>query len=176
LAFIQFNQGLLVDGRDTYQKVLLQSPDGKEAHYGIGAVAATRVGNARKQARENAQLSADALGPIPDAALRAALQKQQGPVSDEGMQHLQTVLRQDPNFAPAMAYMSQLIRARANYAADAEGYKKEIVQAQEWEAKLPKSAANSAPVPKQIRVEVMCRRRSFCAKCPGRSLSHYKAN
>jgi TonB family protein len=154
LAYVQFNKGMLQQARDTYQKILMQKPESREALYGLGAVAAVNVEAARKQARAEAGLAMDAPGPIPIAGTRAQYQNEIGPIIQEGIQNLERALQIDPAFVPAMGYLSQLIRARADYAQDAETYKREILKANEWSAKMqpPAAAAGPPTSANQIRV------------------------
>ena len=68
---------------------------------------------------------------------------------DDATRHLDQVLQGDPTFVPAIAYMNQLIRARADYAADATGYQQEIAKAEEWAAK---SRLHALPSPRRLRL------------------------
>ena len=167
LAYVQFNKGMLQQARDTYQKILLQKPDSREALYGLGAVAAVNVEAARKQARAEAGLAMDAPGPIPIAGTRAQYQNEIGPIIQEGIQNLERALQIDPAFVPAMGYLSQLIRARADYAQDAETYKRRSLKPTNGALRCSLRPRLLVRPPHQIRSAwaARSRRRSFSGRC-----------
>jgi len=159
LAFLQFNRDMLTEARATYERILGITPDGKEAHYGLAAVLSKNIESKRKEARAQSNLAPDAPGPIPLPSARGQYQAEAAPMIDDATRHLDQVLLKDPTFVPAIAYMNQLIRARADYAADATGYQQEIAKAEEWAAKMQaarSSVSSPAPAsgsgPAQIRV------------------------
>ena len=96
----------------------------------------------RKKARARSNLRTDAPGPIPLPSARGQYQAEAAPMIDEATRHLDQVLQGDPTFVPAIAYMNQLLRARADYAADATGYQQEVARADEWAAKIPAARAS----------------------------------
>ena len=148
LAFLQFNRDMLTEARATYERILGITPDGKEAHYGLAAVLSKNIEGMRKKARAQSNMAPDAPGPIPLPSARGQYQAEAAPMIDEATRHLDQVLQGDPTFVPAIAYMNQLLRARADYAADATGYQQEIARADEWAAKIPAARASvSAPAP-----------------------------
>ena len=145
LAFLQFNRDMLTEARGTYERILGITPDGKEAHYGLAAVLSKNIEGTRKKARAQSNMASDAPGPITLPSARGQYQAEAGPMIDEATRHLEQVLQQDSTFAPAIAYMNHLARARADYAADDGAYNEEIAKADEWAAKMPAARASAPP-------------------------------
>jgi TonB family protein len=137
LAWIQFNQKAFDDARGTYERILQVEPHRKEAHYGLAAISAARVEEGRLEARKKSGMKTKGPGPIREPEHRMEFQNRFGPMIEDGIRHLEIALQQDPQWAPAVAYMTQLIAARAEYANDVEAYQREIASSNEWAAKMP---------------------------------------
>ena len=71
-------------------------------------------------------------GPLKDKKARAELKEQFGPVVEEGIGNLRKALEVDKEYEDAMAYLNLLIRERADLAETAEGYKKDLEEADNW--------------------------------------------
>jgi TonB family protein len=137
--------------RSTCEKILTLVPDSKEAHQGLAAVMMEAIETARMGVRSKAGMKPDEPGPISNIDMRIEFQDQYSGQINDSIRHLERVLEKDPKFVPAVALMSQLLRARADYATDAEAYKRQIAEADQWMAKLPPPPPPAAA--RQIRID-----------------------
>jgi TonB family protein len=115
------------------------------------------------QARAKAGLKPHDPGPLPDP-IRKDLAALYRPTIDEGIANLRHALQIDPQYDDAMAYLNLLKREGADLLDNAEDYRRDIREADEWvqkalETKKAKAASNpnfvdAAPpaTPQRIRV------------------------
>jgi tetratricopeptide (TPR) repeat protein len=131
LSFAQVGgEGADLDDARKWQVRLLElSPENKEAHYAMGAIAWTRFYPAWQAARKSARLKPEDPGPFKDAKLRTALKAEWGATLQEGMDHLQRAIELDPTYADALTRLSVLIRERADLADNLYAWLAEVKKA-----------------------------------------------
>jgi len=71
------------------------------------------------------------LPPLPEKA-RAELEKDNGPLVEEGLKALQKAVEIKPNYSDAMVYLSLTYRERSHLDADKKLHETDIQQANEW--------------------------------------------
>ncbi len=132
-----------------YERLADASPKDKGALYMIGVLASSRCEPVLAAAREKSGMKPESPGPIADAGEREQAQKLCGEILDAGIAALQKAIAIDPDYDDAMAYMSLLLRDRANFAPTMEAWQNEIREAGEWPAKASEARKRRASAPRQ---------------------------
>jgi beta-lactamase regulating signal transducer with metallopeptidase domain len=137
------------EAREWARKIVAAYPKEKTAYYSLAvadwAVAFPPIVAAR---------SAAGLPPddpfLPDSSTRASLRDQYGSTIDEGLRMLDNVVKIDPNYSDAMAYMNLLYRLKAYLAENMAGSTANLKQAEEWRKKSldakPRDHRNFSPL------------------------------
>jgi beta-lactamase regulating signal transducer with metallopeptidase domain len=123
------------EARQWALKMTALYPNEKTSYYCVGFADWSIVYPRVQAVRTAAGMRPEDTNFIPDAATRANLRSEVGPLIDEGMQMLDKALQMDPQYADAAAYMNLLYRLRANVTETAAESKAAIVQADEWVGK-----------------------------------------
>jgi tetratricopeptide (TPR) repeat protein len=122
-----------------YQRRRLElEPNNPEPYYWIGvinwAICYPRQAQLRKDLNLNIPkdvVNPDTLPPLPEKA-RAELEKDNGPLVEEGLKALQKAVELKPNYSDAMVYLSLTYRQRADLDADKNTHEADLQQANEW--------------------------------------------
>ncbi len=130
-----------------YQQLVNVNPSNKEAHYSLGVIAWARWYPAYTAARSRIGLRPEDPGPLPKPRLRAELLNKFDALIEDGIAHLEKAIDLDPEYDDAMAYMNLLFRERADLAASAEQYRREIATADEWLRKALDIRKQKSPPP-----------------------------
>jgi TonB family protein len=158
MALLLLNQKKWDAAQQWYEKITAVDPYNADAYYSMGFIAWSRWYPDYSKARASLGMRPETPGPIQDAAVRADLSERYGAVLDSGMRALQKALEINPQYDDAMAYMSLLIRERADLRDTAVECKQDVAIADEWvqkalatkKAKAEQRSANgmmSAPPP-----------------------------
>lgn len=163
LATMNFTQKKFEDARALYDRILEIDPASKEAHYGMGAIAGATAERARLDARAKSNMRPTDQGPISNVAVRKEFQEAWSEVVEDGIKNLFTALEKDPNYTPALSYLAQLIRVRADYARSPEEFLAEIRKANEYGSRNNRpsgavTANGSSPVSVKIPEERLVKR------------------
>ncbi|MFB3776838.1 MAG: tetratricopeptide repeat protein [Bryobacteraceae bacterium] len=132
LAQLFFSQKKLEEAQQWYQKLASIDPTNKTAFYTLGVIAWTKTFQPRMERRAELGMRPDDPGPIKDKKVRAELRATNLPIIEEGLQNLQKALAIDSQYDDAMAYMNLLYRERADLADNAEDYKRDTLEADNW--------------------------------------------
>ena len=127
------------DKAKEYQRRRLElEPNNPEPYYWIGvinwAICYPRQAQLRKDLKLNVPKdmnNPDTLPPLPEKA-RAQLEKDNGPLVEEGLKALQKAVELKPNYSDAMVYLSLTHRQRADLDADKNVHEADIEKANEW--------------------------------------------
>ncbi len=130
-----------------YRNVAESMPKDKGAFYMLGVIAWDQCDPEISAARAQSGLQPESAGPIPDAALRARLKTDCGPILDDGMAQLKKALDLDPDYEEAYAYLNLLTRERANFADSLDEWKAAAREADQWSAKALQAQKNRAAHP-----------------------------
>jgi tetratricopeptide (TPR) repeat protein len=139
LASLHYNQAQgankdvqMDEAKKWYLKLIEVDPKNKEAHYSLGVIAWGKWYPALMGARAKLGMKPEDPGPLKDKKLKEELKAQWSPTIEDGISHLETALKIDPEYDDAMAYMNLLIRERADLADNPEEYKKDVEVADNW--------------------------------------------
>ena len=164
IASLNLNRKNFDQALQWYGKLIAADPSNAGAYYTLGFVAWSKWYPEYAKARRNAGLTPEAPGPLPDPAMRQALNSQYGPMLQAGIDALNKALEINPEYADAMAYMNLLIRERADLRDSVAEYRQDVADADQWvrkalaakKAKAERSTAASiagaSGVPKRIRI------------------------
>lgn len=163
IASLQLNRKNFDEALLWYGKVIAADPSNADAYYTLGFVAWSKWYPEYAKARKAAGLTPEAPGPIPDPAMRQALDSQYGPMLQAGIDALHKALEINPQYDDAMAYMNLLIRERADLRASAAEWRQDVDEADQWvqkalATKKAKAQRGSIPsleptgAPKRIRI------------------------
>ena len=127
------------DKAKEYQRRRLQlEPNNPEPYYWIGVINWAICYPRQMQLRKDLKLhipteinNPDTLPRLPEKA-RAGLEKDNGPLVEEGLKALQKAYELKPNYSDAMVYLSLTYRQRADIDADKEMHDADIQAANEW--------------------------------------------
>jgi bla regulator protein blaR1 len=138
------------EAREWARKIVATYPKEKTAYYSL-AVADWAVAFPPIMTARNAAGLRPADPPfLPDSSTRATLRDQYGSTIDEGIRMLDNVVKIDPNYSDAMAYMNLLYRLKAYLAENMVGSTANLKQAEEWGKKSldakPKDHRNFSPL------------------------------
>jgi tetratricopeptide (TPR) repeat protein len=132
IASLKLNQKKFDEAAVWYKKLIAVDPNNKEAYYSLGFIAWSKWYPALMTARAKLGMKQEEDGPIKDKKVVASLKEEYTGVIEEGIKGLDKALEIDKEYDDAMAYMNLLIRERADLAANAEQYKKEVEVANGW--------------------------------------------
>lgn len=132
-----------------YERLAEASPKDKGALYMIGVLASNRCEPLIASARKKSGMEPESPGPIAIATEREQAQKLCGDILDGGVAALQKSIAIDPDYDDAMAYMSLLLRDRANFAPTLEAWQSQIREANEWPAQAAEARKRRAAAPRQ---------------------------
>lgn len=127
------------DKAKDYQRRRLEvEPNNPEPYYWIGVINWALCYPRQAQLRKDLNLNIpkdlsnpDTMPPLPEKA-RAGLEKDNGPLVEEGLQALQKAVELRPNYSDAMVYLSLTYRQRADFDADKNMHEADVQQANEW--------------------------------------------
>lgn len=122
----------LGDAEKWYKRLTEVEPTKKEAWYSLGVIAWAKWYPVWMDARTKAGMKPEQPGPLKDAKVREELTAKYGEMINTGIANLQKSLEIDKEYDDAMAYMNLLIRERADLAASADAYGKDIESADNW--------------------------------------------
>jgi tetratricopeptide (TPR) repeat protein len=132
IASLKLNQKKFDEAAAWYKKLIAVDPNNKEAYYSLGFIAWSKWYPALMTARAKLGMKQEEDGPIKDKKVVASLREEYSNVIEEGIKNLEKALEIDKEYDDAMAYLNLLIRERADLAANAEQYKKEVEVADGW--------------------------------------------
>jgi tetratricopeptide (TPR) repeat protein len=132
-----------------FKQLIAVDPQKKEAYYYLGVIAYQKYHPALVLARVNLRMKDDE-DPIKDKKVRDELSGQYSTIIDEGEANLNKALEIDPEYDDAMAYLSLLIRQKADLLDNVPDYKKQEELANNWlnknlETRKKKAARQPAP-------------------------------
>jgi hypothetical protein len=157
IASLNLNQKKWDEALGWYGKLIDVDPSNADAYYTLGYVAWSKWYPAYSQARKDAGMKPQDPGPLPDAAVRQALNAQYGPMLQAGIDALNKALEINPAYDDAMAYVNLLIRERADLRDTVAENRQDVAIADQWvqkalaakkaKAEQRNSATNFAPPP-----------------------------
>ncbi|MBK5290631.1 MAG: tetratricopeptide repeat protein [Acidobacteriia bacterium] len=152
IASMYFHQKKWAEAEQWYKRLAKADPSNKEGLYTMGVIAWTKSFQKRMEARAKMSMKPEDPGPLKDKKVREELNAELLPVINEGMQHLESALKIDPEYDDAMAYLNLLHRERADLQESAELYKQDTDTADNWvqktlETKKIKAAKLSKATP-----------------------------
>ena len=132
-----------------FKQLIAVDPQKKEAYYYLGVIAYQKYHPALVLARVNLHMKDDE-DPIKDKKTREELSGQYSTIIDEGEANLNKALEIDPEYDDAMAYLSLLIRQKADLLDNVADYKKQEELANNWlnknlETRKKKAARQPTP-------------------------------
>jgi hypothetical protein len=137
------------EAREWAHKIVTAYPEEKTASYSLAVTDWAVSFPAIMTARNAAGLRPDSFPFLPDASTRATLRNQYGPMIDEGIRSLGSVIKADTNASDAMAYMNLLYRLKAFISENAADAAADLQQAKEWMKKSlaakPNEHRNTSP-------------------------------
>ena len=133
IASLYFNAQQLDKAKDYQNKVLAVDPTDASADYTIGVINWTVAYKNAIPVRESFGLKDDGT-PIKDKKACAALAEKNGPLIQEGMDHLMKAVQLRPNYDDAMAYINLMYRRKANdtECGDPQAAQADIAEANNW--------------------------------------------
>ncbi len=131
LASSAYNTGTIDEAMDLYTRLAAVSPRNKEAPYMMGVIAWHKWELAYEGTQASLKWKPEDPGPLP-APVRERLKAKYWSLLERGIGDLNRALLLDPDFSDAMAYMSLLVRARANLRDSKEEHLADIVAAENW--------------------------------------------
>jgi tetratricopeptide (TPR) repeat protein len=132
IAMLLFQQKKMDEAEEWNKKLISLNPQNKEAQYTLGVIAWTKSFQPRMEVRAKLSMKPEDPGPIKDKKAREELKAKNGPIVEEGIQHLQKALEIDKEYDDAMAYMNLLYRERADLAETKEQYQADTDTADNW--------------------------------------------
>jgi len=115
-----------------YKRAIGVNPQNKEAYYSLGVIGWMKWYPAWIAARAQLGMRPETAGPLTDQTAKAQLKLQYGALLDMAILNLNKALELDPMYDDAMAYMSLLIRERADLHNTPEQYASDIQTANHW--------------------------------------------
>ncbi|HWC97261.1 MAG TPA: M56 family metallopeptidase [Candidatus Sulfopaludibacter sp.] len=134
-----------LEGRQWALKMVSLYPKEKTSYYCVGFADWSIIYPRVQAVRTAAGMKPQDTNFIADAAARANLRAELGPMLDEGMQMLDRALQMDPQYSDAAAYMNLLYRMKANIVESPEESKAAVTLADDWVGKAL-AAKRLAPV------------------------------
>jgi TonB family protein len=150
IASLNLNAKKWDEARNWYKALLNADPADVTAYYSLGFIVWAQWYPEYGKARAAAGLQQATPGPIPDASVRAALRAKWWPMLDEGIWNLNQALSYSPQYADAMAYLNLLIRERADLRDNAEEYRRDVAEADQWVRKALEAKRAAAAQPNGI--------------------------
>ena len=123
------------DAKIWYAKLVEIDPNNAKAYYSLGVISFSKWYPKYKQARENAKMKQEDLGPIKDKKIREELKANYAGLVEEGIKQLDIAVEKDKVYDDAMAYLNLLIRERADLADNQADYNRDIATADNWVAR-----------------------------------------
>ena len=124
--------------KDYQRRRLALEPNNPEPYYWIGVIDWALCFPRQAQLRKDLKLNVpkdvnnpNTLPPLPEKA-RAGLEKENGPLVEEGLKALQKAIELKPNYDAAMVYLSLTYRERSHLDADQSVHEADLQQANEW--------------------------------------------
>jgi len=133
IASIYFNTQQLDKAKEYQNKVLAIDPKDASADYTIGVIDWTIAYKNAIPVRQSFGLHDDGT-PIKDKKACAALAEKNGPVIQDGMDHLMKAVQLKANYDDAMAYINLMYRRKASdlECGNEDAAKADIAQADQW--------------------------------------------
>jgi tetratricopeptide (TPR) repeat protein len=120
------------EAKEWYTKLLAVDSTDKVAYYSLGVIAWENWYPVLMNARAKMSMKPEDPGPLKDKKVREELKAQYGQLVEDGISNLRKAIEVDKEYEDAMAYLNLLIRERADLADDADGYKKDVAEADQW--------------------------------------------
>jgi TonB family protein len=117
-----------------YSRLAAVDPSNKVAPYSIGVIAWQKWYRALMTERAKLRMKPEDPGPLPEPA-RGELKAKYSSIIEDGIASLDRALVLDPHYDDAMAYMSLLIRERADLWDTKEEYAADVAVADQWAQK-----------------------------------------
>lgn len=136
VAQIYYNMKQFDKAKEYQRRRLQLEPNDPEPYYWIGVIdwvdCFARDGKLRKDLKiDQPDPKTGGVRELPEKN-RTELEKENGPLVDEGLKALQKSLDLKPNDADAMAYLNLMLRQKAEIEAKVEDRNADLKQAEEW--------------------------------------------
>jgi tetratricopeptide (TPR) repeat protein len=128
---IYYEMGDIEKAREWEQKRQAVEPDNPDVYYWVGVLDWDSCFRQGAHLRESLGISSDLKVPLPEKA-RAELEKENGPLVEEGMKELTKALQLQANFTDAMVYMNLMYRQKAELERDATARTSDLTTADAW--------------------------------------------
>lgn len=122
----------LHEARDWNKRVIVADPANKQAHLALGVIAWTEFHPAWMEALATNGWKPGDAGPWRNAASRAKLLSQYGPLIEDGIANFRAAIEIDPQYVDALLYASMLVRERADLRDTLDQYNRDNAEANEW--------------------------------------------
>ena len=136
IASLYYNMKEFDKSKQAYTELLASDPNHKVAHYTFGVINWAIAYPKNMEVRAELGMKPEDPGPIPNPKAREELAQHNGPLIDEGINHLQEAVKIDPLYDDAMAYINLLFRQKADIADTKEQYEEFSTIADEWSEKV----------------------------------------
>ncbi len=120
------------EAKDWYTKLLAVDSQDKVAYYSLGVIAWENWYPVLMNARAKMSMKPEDPGPLKDKKIREELKAEYGQAVEDGISNLRKAIEVDKEYEDAMAYLNLLVRERADLADSADGYKKDVAEADQW--------------------------------------------
>jgi tetratricopeptide (TPR) repeat protein len=131
LASLYFDQQRYAEARQMYQRLTAVAPTA-DAYTKLGTAVWYEFLPVHALARADSAMTLDQPGPLPDAQRRRVLRDEWLPLIDDGLRHLSKAIEIDPECDTAMVTAAMLARARADLAATATDYDRDLEAARRF--------------------------------------------
>ena len=135
VASLDLKQQKLDDAARVYARVSALNPGSADPYYGLGLIAWYRFAPAYWSARAALGMMPEDEGIIRDQRVRSQLRAEWLPVIEEGLRNLNKAIQIDREHFEAMGCISQLLRARAEFAENPGEYSQGTRDAEAWAAR-----------------------------------------
>jgi tetratricopeptide (TPR) repeat protein len=140
------------DKAKEYQRKRLEvEPNNPEPYYWVGVIdwgiCLKNDGQLRNDLKLNVPSANGVFPPLPEKS-RAGLEKQNGPLVDEGLDALQKAIQMKPSDTDTMVYLNLMFRQKADIEKDSDARATDLKTADDWQQKalnLRKQAPATSP-------------------------------
>jgi Tfp pilus assembly protein PilF len=144
IASLYYNMKEFDKAKQAYAELLATDPNHKVAHYTVGVINWAIAYPKDMEVRAELGMKQDDPGPISNPKAREELAQENGPLIDEGIQHLEEAVRIDPLYDDAMAYINLLYRQKADISESKDLYEANIATANDWSDKVLQARKSKA--------------------------------
>jgi tetratricopeptide (TPR) repeat protein len=138
IALIYYQMHKFDKAKEYQRRRLDLDPNNPEPYYWIGVidwgVCFRNNGTLRNELKLNTPNAAGVFPALPEKS-RVELEKQNGPLVDEGLKVLQKAIELKPNDFDTMAYLNLTYRQKADIEPDAEARAADLKMAEDWQGK-----------------------------------------